>query len=474
MMRRAPVLILGAIVLAYLFIATLYAVKTPAWQVPDEPAHYNYVRQVASGGCCPVMAPGDWDNDYLNAIKAAKFSPAALGTRLSTIQYENQQPPLFYFLEAPVYSLSEGNLTALRLFSVLLGAGIIIVAWALVRIVFPAQPTLALTTAAFVAFLPQHVAMMAGVDNDSLAELVVALSLLACVLYLKQPPIPRPLASTQAEGKGRNPDLDAPRPFTGEGLGVRDGIHPILLGLLLGIAFLTKITAMAPIIALIGVAVIVRAQRDSWTLQRFIREAAWIALPALALGLPLWLRNVNTYGGLDILAQSAHDRVVVGQPTRQDYIDQHGFGGWIKDAIGTSFDSFWGQFGWLGVPMTLPIYLALLAFSLLVLVGAGIAFVRWRRMLSPPQRDALMLFGITALLALAGLVYWNLKYVQFQGRYLYPGLIPIALFVAIGLAGWASLLKTRAALWLTTGVVCLFAVLDLYVLFRIIMPALAL
>src|SRR5262249_32657323 len=154
-----------------------------------------------------------------------------------------------------------GSLTAMRLFSVLLGAGIIVAAWLLIRLVFPTRPVLAFATAAFVAFLPQHVAMMAGVDNDSLAELIVALTLFACVVYLQSPTIPH----------------------TGEGEGTRGTLHPFLLGLLMGVAFLTKITAMAPVMALIGVTVVIRTRREAWTLQRFVREAVWIALPALAL-----------------------------------------------------------------------------------------------------------------------------------------------------------------------------------------------
>jgi len=32
------------ILLAYFVAGTLYAVQTPRWQGPDEPAHYNYLR----------------------------------------------------------------------------------------------------------------------------------------------------------------------------------------------------------------------------------------------------------------------------------------------------------------------------------------------------------------------------------------------------------------------------------------------
>ncbi len=179
--------LLAVIVAGYLGIAALYAIKTPAWQVPDEPAHYNYVAQLVHTGNIPVLQSGDWNNDYLNAIKAAGFKPSALDNKLDTVRYEDSQPPLFYILEAPVFALSNGSLLAMRLLSVMFGAGVVIVAYLLLRMAFPGQPYLALATAAFIAFLPQHVAMMAGMDNDSLTELLIALTLLACTRFIIQP-----------------------------------------------------------------------------------------------------------------------------------------------------------------------------------------------------------------------------------------------------------------------------------------------
>ncbi len=462
---------LALIVVAYLVVATLYAVKTPAWQVPDEPAHYNYARQVAMNGCCPVLQPGDWDNNYLDSIKAQKFSTASLQGRLDTVQYEDHQPPLYYLIEAPVYSASNGNLTAMRMLSVVLGAGIIIVAWAVVRVVFPAQPWLALATAAFVAFVPQHVAMMAGVENDSLAELLLGLTLLACALYLKRSMALTPDSSPAEQGESVSTSSPSPRTERGAGGEVKQ-IHPLVFGILLGLTFITKITVIPPAVVIVGLSILLRARREHWSAGRFGREIAWTAIPALIFGLPLWVRNLSVYGGLDFLAQSAHDRVVVGQLRTDQYILDHGFTNWLTDFGQTSFHSFWGQFGWMGYAMTPQIYTALAAFTGFVIVGAGIAFARWRKRLSDIQRDMLFLFGITALLALAELIYWNLKFVQFQGRYLYPGLIPIALFVAIGLSGWPSLIRVRYIQWATVVGLFGFAVLDVYVLFKIIIPAL--
>ena len=90
-------LILIAILLAYAGLAALYATQTPAWQIPDEPAHYNYTRQVTEGGCCPTMQPGDWDAEYLALLTGSGFDPANLD-RLEAVQYEDHQPPLYYLL----------------------------------------------------------------------------------------------------------------------------------------------------------------------------------------------------------------------------------------------------------------------------------------------------------------------------------------------------------------------------------------
>ena len=59
---------LALIVIAYLAIASLYAVRVPAWQAPDEPAHYNYVHELASTGQLPVLRMGDYDQAYLEQL----------------------------------------------------------------------------------------------------------------------------------------------------------------------------------------------------------------------------------------------------------------------------------------------------------------------------------------------------------------------------------------------------------------------
>ena len=162
---------------------TLFALYTPPWQAPDEPAHFNYIRQVAEAGCCPVIQSGDWDSAYLDALKAARFAPELLDDQ-DAIQYEDHHPPLYYLLASVVYKLSAGDLIALRLFSVVLGAGVVILSYACSRRILPNQPQIALGVMALVAFLPQHLHMMSAVNNDSLAELLVGIALLWLLRYL--------------------------------------------------------------------------------------------------------------------------------------------------------------------------------------------------------------------------------------------------------------------------------------------------
>ena len=100
MTSRLASSVLAAILLVYLLLGVAFAVLTPAWQAPDEPAHYNYVRYVAETGNFPVLHMGDYPHAYMEQIKAAGFPP---GMPIDTIRYEFHQPPLYYVLAAPVY-----------------------------------------------------------------------------------------------------------------------------------------------------------------------------------------------------------------------------------------------------------------------------------------------------------------------------------------------------------------------------------
>ena len=252
------------ILAAYLLAGALFAIYSPAWQAPDEPAHYNYIRQIAQDGCCPRIESGDWRSEYQRRLTATRFTPQILGG-LDTIQYEDHHPPLYYLLASIAFRLSNGSLTVLRLFSVVLGACTVILSYLISSRVFSRQPQIDLGVMALVALLPQHLAMMSAVNNDALAEVIVGFGLLWIVRYLQG-----------------------------------DAVPTWQLGIIAGLALLTKITIYF-LALLLPLAILLRWRRSERPRSHLVRELTVFAAVALLIGGGWWLRNISVYGFPDFL-----------------------------------------------------------------------------------------------------------------------------------------------------------------------------
>jgi 4-amino-4-deoxy-L-arabinose transferase-like glycosyltransferase len=452
-MQRKELGLLGLLLLVYLILGALFAVRTPAWQSPDEPAHYNYVRQLAEGNL-PIIEPGDWDQTYLSEVVGAEFDPAY---SVEGLTYEDWQPPLYYLLQVPVFRLSDGSLTAMRFLSVVLGAGVVVMAYVVGQAVFDGRAWQALAVAAFVAFLPQHLAMMGSVNNDSLAELIIAAVLVMLVLpWPDRPAVGRLLA----------------------------------LGLLLGAGFMVKGTVylLAPVVvALLLARYRPRSGVENYGWRPLRMSLVAVFVPALLIGGLLWTRNAVVYGQLDILARGAHDVVVVGQPRTAEWLAQYGLSDTISRFARTTFNSFWGQFGWMAAPLPGWMYALTALLTAVALIGLLLATVTSERQTpdgdiltrhsSLPTRHSLdvLVLGLTFLLTLALHIVYNLTFVQHQGRYLFPALIPVAAGFTAGLSFWFRPLLKRwswAGYLLPLGLFTFLGGISLYALWRIL-PGLA-
>lgn len=552
---RFELALLISIVIGYFVVAGGYALRTPAWQAPDEPAHFNYIRQLVNDGCCPVIAMGDWDNAYLETLKSERFAPALLND-LDTIQYEDHQPPLYYLLGALVYQFSGGSLIAVRMLSVVLGAGVVISAYGIGRSLLPERPGAALGAAALVAFIPQHAAILGSVNNDALALFLAGVTLWVCALYVSAS---RPFYF----------DLPQAIPFAVgltvvmialiggsawallvPALGVsvvaewawltdrrRGLMWHLLLGTLVGVALITKTTVyFLAGIALLAVllrpiALIARMQvaksagiamkiagelgklvPKSMTTKRrwgrrffwgFIKSAREVYAPVmrrslrgiligggivvgigLAFGVIWWGRNSVVYGFPDILGLMAHDVVVVGQLRTAEQIEQvGGVTPYLRGAIQTTFNSFWGQLGWMALPLPSWAYTRIGVMLLAAATGVVIQLVMtWRKThQTPTTRQVVIgvLLGAAGVFAVLAFVYYNLSFYQVQGRYLFPALIPFALLIAYGVEGWSRMICTTVPrmTWLTPYLTPLvisttFGAFNLW-LIRFILPYLA-
>ncbi len=399
--------LLLAIVAVYVLLGSLYAIETPAWQSPDEPAHYNYVAYIATTGQLPVLQLGDYPAEYLEELKAARF-PAELS--VDSIRYESHQPPLYYLVASPVFLLARAfdlnELLVLRLFSVLLESIALALGYLALYTLLKGRTLLTTLAMGLVALIPMHVALTAAVNSDVMAELMIAL-----------------VAFYVIRGRGSW----STRRIVG-------------LGLLLGLCALTKLQTYTAG-AFAAFALYDEATEGSFRLKHISKRWwAWFALTivvALAVLAPWLVHNGLTYGWNDLLGLHRHDTVVLGQLTTADYLAANGGWALLRAFCTTTFHSFWGQFGWMGVVLDRRIYQLFGLFCLIALSGMILGWRRKRRAGTHFDGYALGLLSVWLLVTTLGYLWWNLSYVQHQGRYLFPALLPIC----VGLAwGWEQAL----------------------------------
>ncbi len=399
--------ILALIIILYAILAALYAVYTPKWQAPDEPAHFNYIRGVAETGALPVLQSGDYDQAYLEKIKAAKFPPLI---SIDSIRYESYQPPLYYLAASPVYWIVrvgglDAQVIALRLFSVALGVILLLVAFNIVREIFPEDHFLTLATVGAIATVPQHIAISASISNDTAANLLLALILWLAVRRVN--------------------DRVTDKRFVNLG------------GVLYGAALLTKTTTYIPGAALLIGAEIARLKLTKQPFTFYSLRVTFSSLVISALLFAPWLiRGALTYGLTDPLGVARHDAIVVGQPTTAEMINQYGLNHILYDYFAVSFKSFWAQFGWMGVLVNDRIYVVLMVVVAAAVLGLALwslRIVRHREMLAETQHWCIGLFIALLVVAFVDYLAYNFKFFQLQGRYLFPAIMPIMFFLVTGL-----------------------------------------
>ncbi len=390
--------LLVLILLAQVHLGATYARETPAWQSPDEPAHATYVARLADPPHrFPILEAGDHDAGSVALVMARRWPE---GRSVAGFAYEDHQPPLYYLLLALSYPQGMSPtraLPALRLTGVLLALLTTCFTWVYVRTGWPGRPRVALAAAGIVAFTPMHVAITASANNDALAIPVCAAALA--------------VATREATSRTNSPGMRASA------------------GLLVGLAFLTKLGAYA---AALPVALAAFLQARSRGARR--RSATRSALEPLALGAlvaaPWWLRNVSLYGWRDPLAQRVHADLVNDQLTTAAFVEEFGLVQLLERGVVFTFDSFWGVFGWLSVFLPAWIYVGLAGAC--VASGLGFAVVRNGAPRTRRSGTAALCGAVLAAGVLAGFVWYNLGFVQHQGRYLLPALPVVATFLALG------------------------------------------
>lgn len=397
---------LAAALILHAAVSLGYMQALPLFNWPDEPAHFNVVRELAAGGGFGVMAPGVWEPEVLERLKTNHFrgleDPLA-SSEIAGLRYEAHQPPLYYLAAAGVYRIWPSP-TGLKLFNLLLSCVGVGIAFVLASRLAPDELWIRVLAATFLALLPSRCFLAVSIGNDVAAELLFGLFLLAVV----------------------------------------SGASAWRVGLLAGVGLLIKanLVLMLPLygVWLLARRFALRARTSSSALRDLWRP--WLLACALAVTIasPWLVRNIVLYGWTDPLAVSAG---ALGWQTSVGAAVEAGRPG--LTAAGTHglasffailYQSWWGVFGWMEMfpeGRVLAVYLLLTGLAL-----AGWVLLVLRRssrftLASAPTGTDLWLAASLGAFA-AALVLYSLFDFQPQGRYLLTAAAGSAVLFARGLA----------------------------------------
>jgi 4-amino-4-deoxy-L-arabinose transferase-like glycosyltransferase len=410
---RRPLLWLA--LACHLFFAFGYLLYTPSFEGPDENAHYQYAWHLANTGELPLAVgyAEPQGRPRLDEAALAHHPPlyyallagVMLATDTTDTVFCTEPNPAFaaspkshlYWLhggdELPPRSIDQFVLSLLRSGSVLLGLLSLLAVYRLAMVACPERPLVADTAALLVACLPMWSFQHAVLNNDNLATLLCTATLVVLARVAKRRELP----------------LD----------------RAVLLGVLLGLAMLTKATTT--FLVVLAVLVFVRtivAQR------RAVLPAAVSLLVAAALFAPVMWRNVSIYG--DPLAMNAHDAAFASIPS--EYVASWMWGGFLPQVL----SSLLGRFGWFSLEPHPALVTGGAVLAGLACMGL-VAHRLGRRREALPQPFWLLVAA--CVLVFAGTAWFNLSAPQPQGRLLFPAIGPAAVLLAAGLVHLGALLR---------------------------------
>lgn len=429
-------LTLAGLFILYLAAGTVFNVVVPLGDAPDEPAHFAYVRHVALTWKLPVLQPKAKNNTTVEAFQAPVYYVLAAGLTHPWMQGQvhlRHNPAFDFGKQLPAYLPQaehafpwQGVYLAwhlTRFFSLALGA---ISLWSTYRIgqlVFE-QQWLAIAAVAYLALNPQFIYLHSMVTNDVLATTAGALLVWTTISLLKHATIPR----------------------------------------VLGVACAMCLTALSKPSALTlaagsGIVALIAWRKLPSSRSRLAAMGILILVPLLGSGWWFW-RNYQLYG--DILGLT-NLRIIAAANYYPQPLTLKQYTALLPKMFWKTFESSWGKFGWLAIPLSHGTFICILAAHIVALVGLCIRVIKhasWRW-----QTVVLILSWLASI---GGFLYYNriTNASGWQGRFLFPSLS----ITAVGfIAGWQYWFRHRNAR-LTTAALVSGGALVFYALAAVVLP----
>jgi len=459
--RGFPPIVL--ILATFIVLGITYSVITPIFEASDELWHYPFVKHLADGNGLPVQDASidqPWRQEGSQPPLYYALSAVATFWIDTDDAYEGggkpRYPPLLRYnphvdngvltadgnTNLVVHSQQEAfpwHGTALavhliRFLSVLMGAATVLLTYLIALEIFPGRKQLALGAAAVNAFTPMFLFISGAVNNDNL---VVPLCSLALLMMVK---------TTKLKAQSLK-------------------LNWVLLGLVIGLAILTKESAIGLLaLAALTIAYVAYRQRS----MRTLLEGGLIVVGMAAILSGWWfLRNWKLYGDplglnvfLDILGRRHPTATLL-----QLWGERVGFA-----------MSYWGLFGGVNVSMDAWVYRLLNLLALVAAIGVIIFLIRKliRDRLQPEVWVKAILLLAWPTVVFVSLIRWALQTWSSQGRLVFSSISALSILLFLGLS---QLVPRRCRFAYAKMLVCLVAgtmlVIAAIAPFRYIAPAYA-
>lgn len=478
--NRQHRVLLVVIWLAFLSRGLFYCVQQPMWEGYDEWAHFAYVQHLAEHRTLPsrtdlvsnqvrrslqlvplsqfaaTVSPGTITHDLFWQLapeeqarreqELRRLPSSALGTSDPSIlarQYEAQQPPLYYLMLAPFYLMLErlslpAQIFVLRILSVVIASSVVFLGYAIARFVLRSR-ALSLLVAVLLACLPGLYIDICRIGNESLSIALTSAVILCSLKAFRR----------------RSRALDW-----------------LLLGMLMGVALLTKTYTVA-FVPLPAVVALLRTLRrpKAWKQTAAFCGAAYVA--AMAIGGWWYWRTWATTGTLsgEQLHVAAGEFPFVQKLSAAYRVD------WRAVVDVGAFSHIWVG-GWSFLVVRSWMYRVCELVAVLAAIGLLMLLIRTvgstprgriRRALANPAGILVTAY----ILMCFAVAYHSLVIFLVQntstanGWYLYSVVVPEVVLLALGFTGLFGMKWSPLAM----ACVCVLAVaLDLYTVHFLLMP----
>lgn len=417
---------------------TLYnSVLLPIGEAPDETDHYQYHRFVARTGHPPLTEAERREAGFKGGLAPLYYWltawPVALvgeqslpDIRRVDSRPERHIPTDGLGINHVLHTLDEawpwrGQTLAwhlVRLLSLPMGWLTIIATYLLALRLKPEAPMVALSAAAFVAFLPRFVISSAVINDDNLVFALTALLLLVQVIILQQKTLPSPKIMA-------------------------------LFGALFGLSLVTKYFSLILIPTILFTLWFAFHKKSTFHVPRSTFPALLSFSIALFITAGLWFifitlrfNRIDELGVIPGLAASLGEPQITeglvgllsGQSVRPVAATYT-----LPEWLGLIYRSFWFEYGWMRIFAPTWVYILFGVFSLLVTIGLIQKHQSPANDRQSPSQGTPSIIQTLLILHLS--LYVVVVVVRYilsatidtgQGRHLYPALPVMAYYVAVG------------------------------------------